>query len=76
MFSNIPENKNYFTTKAEYEEYGPDYMKEHCCSNNYNFMPNSNMNFSINKTNENVSNQSEVYFDNETYSPNKKAKIN
>jgi hypothetical protein len=72
MFSKIPENNIYFTTKDEYDEYGPDYMKEHICSNNYNYNYNFNqmqMNMSINITENNNNNQDMNYI------PNKKAKF-
>ena len=45
-FMNDKENSRYFMTKKEYYEYGPDYFKEHFCSN---IKPNCNQNTTHNK---------------------------
>jgi len=39
-FMNNQSNSNFFITKRDYEECGPDYFKEHFCSN---YFPNYNM---------------------------------
>ena len=35
MFQEFANNDKYFITKNEYEEYGPDILKEHICSNKF-----------------------------------------
>ena len=49
---NDPENKNSFITREEYEECGPEYLKEHRCSNLIINKPNYNI--TINKNFDNI----------------------
>lgn len=72
LFMDDPNNDCFFVTKAEYEEYGPDYFKEHRCSNIRVIKP------EFNRTDyagtENLSNFESK--NNEYYQPSKKMKLN
>ena len=63
IFSNNEENRNYFITREEYNEYGPDYFKDHWCSNLPILQQRNNTSFPMNNDNTPVK------------TPNKKQKI-
>lgn len=65
---NEEENQSSFITKAEYEEFGPEYMKEHRCGN---LLINS-FDFAAKKASQN--NES-LYVSNDYYEPTKKPKL-
>lgn len=45
LFFNDSQNENYYITRQEYLENGPDYYIEHCCGNNsINYRP-GNINY-------------------------------
>jgi len=63
------ENDCYFLTKAEYEEFGADYMKEHRCSN-------YKINLRESNHHRHLENKSNEYNNNDYHEPNKKLKLN
>ncbi len=69
-----PANESFFITKAEYEEFGADYFKEHRCSNLKINRPEFNTQIKSHPTE--TSNLFDLNDNNDYYEPCKKMKLN